>query len=207
MQKCLEFHLPKYEILRLSSHYHKDQIKDQMKSSLVCPKCNIGCVPRVIAKCMECNHSMNSSMIERYEKIQNQLEKASEEEYSFEETFNQAVDVFHPFDISFMEFLNFHSEKEDYHQNSKNLSKCLEVSKIKLRHFYQYLPAFHMLIGKEEIQAAKLYYHLDFLGEAEEHINKAKDIFVVNFGEDHPILSKELKSLCLQIDERKCLDS
>ena len=108
----------------------KDEIKDQMKSSLLCPSCNLGCVPLVIGKCMDCNYSIDSTLIERYKDIQNQLRKKAEE-FQFEEVFNQAVAVFHPYDITFMEFLNLHSEKEEY--ETKNHSKCLEISKIKLR--------------------------------------------------------------------------
>ena len=194
---------------KLLQNYHflcdcstcKDEIKDQTKSSLLCPNCKLGCVPLVIGKCMDCNFSIDSSMTEKYEEIQNQLRKV-EEEYSFEEMFHQAVALLHPYDNSYMEFLNLYSAKDEEYQ-TKNLSNCLEISKIKLRHLYRHLPAFEMHIGKEEIQAAKFCCLLDFLDEAEEHINKARNIFEANFGEDHPILCEELKPISLLIDERR----
>ena len=140
-------------------------------------------------------------MIEKYEEIQNQLQKV-EEEYSFEEMFHQAVALLHPYDNSYMEFLNLYSAKDEEYQ-TKNPSNCLEISKVKLRHFYRHLPAFEMHIGKEEIQAAKFCCLLDFSDEAQEHINKARNIFEANFGEDHPILCEELKPIFLLIDERR----
>ena len=101
-----------------------------------------------------------------------------------------------------MEFLNLYSAKDEEYQ-TKNPSNCLEISKVKLRHFYRHLPAFEMNIGKEEIQAAKFCCLLGFLDEAEEHINKARNIFEANFGEDHPILYEGLKPIYLLIDERR----
>ena len=44
---------------------------------------------------------------------------------------------------------------------------------------------------------------LDLIEEAEEHLAKAKDIFEVIFGKDHPILTKEWKNVRNQIDEKK----
>ena len=79
-----------------------------------------------------------------------------------------------------------------------------------------------MNIGDQEIQAAKfctflgkskckIFCQTDFerefiselIDEAEEHLAKAKDIFEVIFGKDHPILTKEWKSVRNQIDEKK----
>ena len=59
------------------------------------------------------------------------------------------------------------------------------------------------LIGSEEILAADLCCHLSFLDESEEHIEKAKNILSVVFGEDHPILDKKWKPIRLQIDQKK----
>ena len=81
-----------------------------------------------------------------------------------------------------------------------------------------------MNIGDQEIQAAKFCTFLgksksitftfcqteferefisDLIDEAEEHLAKAKDIFEVIFGKDHPTLTKEWKSVRNQIDEKK----
>ena len=75
-----------------------------------------------------------------------------------------------------MEFLNLYSAKDEEYR-TKNASNYLEISKVKLRHFYRHLPAFEMHIGKEEIQAAKFCCLLDFSDEAQEHINTARNIY------------------------------
>ena len=179
----------------------QDVIKDQMKSSLLCPNCNKGCSPLVTGKCIDCHHVIDSSAIEKYKILKRQLIRAEACQLDqFDELFNNAITVFHPFDIKFMEFLNSYAANE---YQSKNYSRCLEMSKMKLSHLYQHVPEFEMHVGSEEIQAADLCCLLGFLDEAEEHIEKAKNILSVVFGEDHPILDKKWKPIHLKIDQKK----
>ena len=180
----------------------QDNIKDQMKSSLLCPNCNKGCSPLVTRKCIDCHHVVDSSAIEKYKTLKCQLIKASEscQLDLFEELFKNAITVFHPFDVKFMEFLNIYAANED---QSKNPSRFLEISKMKLHHLYQHIPEFELRIGSEEIQAAKLCCLLDLLDKAEEHLDRGKNILQVIFGEDHPILNKKWKPIRLQIDQKK----
>ena len=176
-----------------------DIIKDHTKSSLRCPNCVKGCVPLLTGKCIECCHIVNSSEVEKYKVLKRQLLGAEANNLDkFDELFEDAVIVFHPFDIKFMDFLDFYANNE---YQRKNYSRCLEISKMKLSHLNQHVPEFDANIGSEEIQAAKLYCLLGFSDEAEEHIDKAKNILQVVFGEDHPILDKKWKPIRLQIDQ------
>ena len=179
----------------------QDVTKDQMKSSLLCPNCNRGCSPLGTGKCIDCHHVIDSSEIEKYKSLKRQLVKAVAcQSDQFDELFNKAITIFHPFDVKFMDFLDFYAPNE---YQSKNYSRCLEISKMKLAHLYQHVPEFEMHIGSEEILAADLCCRLSFLDESEEHIEKAKNILSVVFGEDHPILDKKWKPIRLQIDQKK----
>ena len=180
----------------------QDNIKDQVKSSLLCPNCNKGCSPLVTRKCIECHHVIESSAIEKYKTLKSQLIQASEScQFGlFDEIFKNAATVFHPFDVKFMEFLNIYAANED---QSKNPSRFLEISKMKLCHLYRHIPEFDLSIGSEEIQAAKLCCLLGLLDQAEEHLNRGKNILQVIFGEAHPILNKKWKPIRLQIDQKK----
>ena len=178
----------------------QDIIKDHTKSSLLCPNCNKGCVPLVTSKCIDCHYIVNSSEVEKYKVLKHQLLRAKANCLDkFDELFHIAVTVFHPFDIKFMAFLNFYSDNE-FH--SKNYSRCLEISKMKLCHLYQHVPEFEMHIGSEEIQAAKLCHLLGFMDKAEDHLNRGKNILQVIFGDDHPILDKKWKPIRLQMDKQ-----
>ena len=176
-----------------------DVIKDRTKSSLRCPNCIKGCVPLLTGKCIDCGYIVNSSDVEKYKVLKRQLLRAEANHLDkFDELFENAVIVFHPFDIKFMDFLDFYAKNE---YERRNYSRCLEISNMKLSHLNQHVPEFEMHIGSEEIQAANLYCLLGFLDEAEEHIDKAKNILQVVFGEDHPILDKKWKPIRLQIDQ------
>ena len=196
-QKLLE----KYYFLCECSNC-QDNIKDQMKSSLLCPNCNKGCSPLVTRKCIDCHHVIDSSAIEKYKTLKRQLTKAADacQFDLFDELFKNAISVFHPFDVKFMEFLNIYAANED---QSKNPSRFLEISKMKLCHLYRHIPEFDLSIGSEEIQAAKLCCLLGLLDQAEEHLNRGKNILQVIFGEAHPILNKKWKPIRLQIDQKK----
>ena len=165
----------------------QDVVADQMKSSLVCPSCK-GCVPTVNASCLNCQHRIPTSLLETHKSLKRQLHSCSIT--IDDDLFQKARTIFHPFDVSFVEFLQAYSQQQ---YEAKDYSRCLDISLTKLSHLRQHLPFYHMKLGFEEIQAATFCNSLERLDEAIEHINAAKDILQINFGDDHPILAKEWK--------------
>lgn len=117
-----------------------------------------------------------------------------------EELYNEAIEIFHPFDGTFIEFLNVHNYEQI---EMKNYAKCLDIAEIKLVHLHQHLQEYDMSIGDQAIEAAKWCTHLDLWDEAEGYVIKAKDIFEVMFGKDYPLLTQKWKPIQIQIDQHK----
>ena len=74
-----------------------------------------------------------------------------------EELYNEAIEIFHPFDGTFIEFLNVHNYEQI---EMKNYAKCLDIAEIKLVHLHQHLQEYDMSIGDQAIEAAKCCTHL-----------------------------------------------
>ena len=176
----------------------KDVPADQMKSSLICIKCK-GCIPVKIGACTTCNYEIDKALFEKQKSIRKQILNVSEKQF-FKNLYEQAIEIFHPFDTNFTSFLTLYSSQQ---YEEKNYSFCLDVSRLKLIHLRQHVPPYQMNIGSEEIMFSKLCTWLGLFEEAEEHINIAKDILQVNFGMDHPLLDKEWKPIRQQIDKSK----
>ena len=194
---------------------------DILKNSTKCQNCE-GCVPISKGTCIKCEQKISENWKEKYKKLKKSLNKIIANPDGFgidDKLYNDAKETFHPFDTVFTEFLNIYIFEQI---DAKNYAKCLEMTKFKLAHLYQHLPKYEMNIGDQEIQAAKFCTFLgkseskifckteferefisELIDEAEEHLAKAKDIFEVIFGKDHPILTKEWKSVRNQIDEKK----
>ena len=47
----------------------QDPISDSMKSSILCPSCNIGCVPLENGTCMDCKTQITPVLIEKHKKL------------------------------------------------------------------------------------------------------------------------------------------
>ena len=74
-----------------------------------------------------------------------------------EKLYNEAIEIFHPFDGTFIEFLNVHNYEQI---EMKNYAKCLDIAEIKLVHLHQHLQEYDMSIGEQAIEAAKCCTHL-----------------------------------------------
>ena len=74
-----------------------------------------------------------------------------------EEIYNEAIEIFHPFDVTFIEFLNVHIYEPI---EMKNYAKCLDIAETKLVHLHQHLQEYDMSIGEQAIEAAKCCTHL-----------------------------------------------
>ena len=74
-----------------------------------------------------------------------------------ENVFNEAMEVFHTFDTTFVEFLSIQITKLN---EEKDFAKCLDLIELKLLYFHQHLQAYDMNIGEHAIEAAKFCSNL-----------------------------------------------
>ena len=134
----------------------EDSTSDYLKSSLLCPNCN-GCVPFKTKKCIDCKIQIDSSLIEQYENLKSRLSKLISrpreiQVLTFENFYNKAIVIFHPYDKDFMKFLNSYQSKLCH---AGHYPRCLDVTKLMLINRYQNLPPYEWNIGIEELNAAK----------------------------------------------------
>ena len=71
---------------------------------------------------------------------------------TFENFYNKAIVIFHPYDKDFMKFLNSYQSKLCH---AGHYPRCLDVTKLMLINRYQNLPPYEWNIGIEELNAAK----------------------------------------------------
>ena len=95
-----------------------------------------------------------------------------------------------------MELTNlFCLKKLDVNDGKINLYKNILILKqdlnIMLTNYYQHLPYYDLNIGGKEIEMANLCNILGCIGEAEDHIDKAKEILQVRLGKNHPLITKK----------------
>ena len=171
----------------------RDVAADNLKSSLICPKCQ-GCVPSSTGACISCKHQIDSSLIEKHANLKIKIKSAVSKDYEhqmvlmvYEKLFKQAVAIFHPYDSEFYSILEILYKKRSYADKYK---ECLVISRLMLTNIYQNCPHYCLIRGLHEMMFAILCNGMNLVEEAELHINRAKDIFKVTHGDDHPILTK-----------------
>ena len=124
-----------------------------------CANCS-GCVLLNDGKCIECGQKIEPSSIDKYKKLKKQMTKVienPENQKLNDDVFNESIEVFHPFDVKFIEFLNGYTHQQI---EEKNYAKCLDITEIKLLHLCRHLQAYNMNIGEQAIEAAKYCTHL-----------------------------------------------
>ena len=115
-----------------------DNATDEMKSSLLCPVCN-GCVPSATSICNSCNLEINNLVLDQYHNLKKQLlniisKPASEKSVlTYENLYNKAVTLFHPYDKDFMKFLNNYQSKLC---QAGHYPRCLDVTRLMLINRY-----------------------------------------------------------------------
>ena len=118
----------------------------QLKSSLKCSNCPDGCVPSATRICNTCNFEMDSLMIEKHSSLQTKIRDILFEKVDgpgetlssiktptkgikfYENIFNQAVKIFHPYDDDFNYFLQ--NLKEKYDGGPNNCLKMYNLMKL-----------------------------------------------------------------------------
>ena len=103
-----------------------------------------------------------------------------------------------------MELTNLFCLKKLDVKDGKNLYKNIIILKqnlnIMLTNYYQHLPYYDLNIGGKEIEMANLCNILGCLDEAEDHIEKAKDILQVRLGKNHPLINKKWNKVRQEIN-------
>ena len=107
-----------------------------------------------------------------------------------DELYDEALKIFHPYDFFYMGFVNaYFKEMESTCLSARMLSpaifqKFLEIVEMRLKFLYKHFVPYEVNIGWEERQIALIYNALCKFDQADEHIEKARRVFEVNFG--HP---------------------
>ena len=91
-------------------------------------------------------------MLKKYDKMKNQLKIMLDETFcggdinSYENTFEQVVEILHPFDEIFHKFLKALTEK--FHEKPNYINeRVLKVLELKLTNLYQNFPFYNADIG------------------------------------------------------------
>ena len=180
--------------------------EDQEKTSVKCSTCQ-GCVPCQTQICVDCKIRTDSSVIEKHK---NTISKMLSIKYDFStkietyrKLYDEALEIIHPYDKDFMEFLNIYYEKE---KNVANHEKCLEILKLILINVYHNYPKYDSNIGSKETWVAGTCLKLNKLDEAEEHIDKAETILRISYGDDHPLITQMCAQIRHDIDMKRLID-
>ena len=68
-----------------------------------------GCIPVISSKCIDCKYEVEQMKIEEYQNVKSQIMKLVAEpikdKSAYENLFNQAVGVFHPYDKDYVDLL------------------------------------------------------------------------------------------------------
>ena len=144
--------------------------------------------------CHDCKNDLSTetSIFEEYSHLRRQIYiffvEPTEDLTRYDTFFNDALKVFHPYDSTFMDFMkNFRglwAKKGEF-------ARCYQITQMILKNLYHNNPQYDLAIAMEEIWAGRFCIQIDKLEEAENHVNKAENIFRISYAdENHPILSK-----------------
>ena len=182
----------------------QDEVSDQWKSSFKCSYCSNGFVPFETGNCVICKHQCDSSRIQKYAKLKIELFEENDDGkkvYENDESmFEQAMEIFHPYDEDFIQLLNIYFRLRLAQENHV---ECLKICQLILTNYHQNIP-FHVNTGLFEVQAARSCIELNHLEAAESHIKKAKTIFQVIYGDDqNKLVNENCDQICKTIEEKK----
>ena len=186
----------------------QDAVTDQWKSSLRCSQCQNGFVPFETGSCVVCKQKCDSSRIEKYAKLKIELfeednEGDGKKVYENDETmFDEAMEIFHPYDEDFIQLLNIYFR---IRLSQTNNVEALKICQMILINYHENMP-FHINTALFEVQAARLSTELNNLDDGESHIKKAKKIFQVIYGNDpNELVNQNCAQICKDIEKRRLL--
>ena len=109
---------------------------------------------------LECSQQVAKSEIDKYNGMKEEISSviANSDDFKFnEDLYNRALEIFHPYDEYFSEFLNLCLYE---YIEAENYAKCLEITKMKLIYLNKHLNSYEMNIGGQEIQTANFCIQL-----------------------------------------------
>ena len=184
----------------------QDKNEDEQKSSMICPKCE-GCVLLSSQCCQKCSRPMDQNTIENYAflkiEIKTLLSNNDTEGKALEELFKSCVQVFHPYDSTYMQLL-FHLYKR--RMKTQNHLGCLELSKKILANYKMTCPKYDPRISFHEISDALTCNALEQFDEAKLRFKRAETILQVAYGHKHSLVAK-LRDLMMKNEYEKSMKS
>ena len=189
-----------------------DESADLLKSSLKCPHCERGCVPILTECCLNCSNNINNQqnnpkLIQESKKMKLEISNAIANNLTqnnnnssiisdtkiYENLYDQAVEILHPYDCDFMALLEklwefYWSVNARY--DHMILRKYLNITKLMDKNLSQTYPKFHPYLGTYCLCLAKISYNLQLYDEAQFYNNRLEKILQVAYGPGHPELEK-----------------
>ena len=82
---------------------------DQLKFSMICAECYGGCIPVSTGICIDCKHPVEKQQLDKYENIKseigNLISEPTENKMVYQQLYNRAKFVLHPYDKDFVDLL------------------------------------------------------------------------------------------------------
>ena len=208
-----------------------DVESDTLKSSVLCPNCDEGCITLALGHCDKCNFTMKTSLINQHKELRTQICKAIGEQKSipdYERLYEKAKKVLHPYDGNFFELLDILYKKyndEIRAQPSSNLYlKRYKIGISMLEYYEKHLPKYSSIKVDYELTLSATCINLAilekrnnsmarrYLDKAKVHMTKAEDILKISRGENHydftnvlPILRQRLNQVELIISFKSAI--
>ena len=195
------------ELLMNSKFFHcecrkcLDVPRDQLKSSLICSQCG-ECVSTMNGKCKSCKLELEPMLIKKHKVMKDhfkitQNDKKIQDIQIYENEFDQAVRIFHPYDNDFYQFLikTLNVFKMRFHETNCLNSRVLKIVELKLINQYQNFPFYTSDNAIIELEAVSICLALNDFEKAESHFLKAKEILKIDPGDDHPFVINKLRQV------------
>ena len=164
---------------------------DSKLKSYLCKNCQ-GMVNSETKVCSDCN--TRSEFTPEEKNFLHDLYDEDHEGFDLNETtFETCIKIFHPANINFQVFFQ-HEMKIDFNDMLR-----LQLLKIKLAHYKEYLPDYFSEVGKAEFDIAKHCNRIGLTKEGQVYIKRAEEIFVTLLGHDHPCIANEIEPIKLKL--------
>ena len=197
----------------LLEHYHftcicckcEDSMSDKLKSSMICKKCKVGCVPipspsdsggelpnqignsssdfENTGVCVDCNEKSDADSIRKFEIWKKKFMDETEMDVVVnnpqicQHVLDQAVEVFHPYDEDFVTFLDSVWQK---FYNAQKYSRTYTILKLIMSNYEHNMPKYYFEIGRKYYEFADVCYKLNLFQESRLNLEKAEEILTAN---------------------------
>ena len=181
-----------------------DDDQEEEKSVLQCPAC-LGNVPLTLARCRQCQRQASDAELEEYTELKEEYKQKvirnvgghPEPEEQCESFYSKFKGVFHPFDKTYLDLLEYLYELKI---NEQDFEVSLEVATQICQHYQEYYPKYDVNVGLMAMKVAKLSTYLNRMNQAEKYLDLAKTTLSVTHGSSHPLLSVTLRGIQQDLD-------